>query len=281
MMQTVKFIFGATILFLMAIVLWRFIEPTPTIIVSTEVPVPTKPSTNDQEQTPLEPPVPPASTSSPVACTMEAKMCPDGSFVGRTGPGCEFAACPDAEIVSVTQYCEAEPSQETTCIDLYDPVCAMVQVECITTPCDPVPQTFSNSCYACTDDRVISYTKGACVDGETAPLVRITSPEMNEREEFYLIPISSVHWEADATLVGCDSTFILYGNGNDVVAKKMVLQGDGLQTIEVVNEFAVPVETGESLLEAVVSVSCPQGHVAEGLYEDSVIFSLVSSGGCE
>lgn len=30
----------------------------------------------------------------PVACTMEAKICPDGSAVGRTGPKCEFAACP-------------------------------------------------------------------------------------------------------------------------------------------------------------------------------------------
>lgn len=31
-----------------------------------------------------------------VACTMEAKLCPDGSAVGRSGPHCEFAACPDA-----------------------------------------------------------------------------------------------------------------------------------------------------------------------------------------
>lgn len=30
----------------------------------------------------------------PVACTMEAKICPDGTAVGRTGPNCEFAACP-------------------------------------------------------------------------------------------------------------------------------------------------------------------------------------------
>jgi hypothetical protein len=30
-----------------------------------------------------------------VACTMEAKLCPDGSAVGRTGPNCEFAKCPD------------------------------------------------------------------------------------------------------------------------------------------------------------------------------------------
>lgn len=29
----------------------------------------------------------------PVACTMEAKQCPDGSYVSRTGPNCEFAQC--------------------------------------------------------------------------------------------------------------------------------------------------------------------------------------------
>jgi hypothetical protein len=29
-----------------------------------------------------------------VACTMEAKLCPDGSYVGRSGPKCEFAPCP-------------------------------------------------------------------------------------------------------------------------------------------------------------------------------------------
>lgn len=27
-------------------------------------------------------------------CTMDAKRCPDGSYVGRTGPNCEFAPCP-------------------------------------------------------------------------------------------------------------------------------------------------------------------------------------------
>ncbi len=33
-------------------------------------------------------------TTPPVACTMDAKICPDGSAVGRIGPRCEFAACP-------------------------------------------------------------------------------------------------------------------------------------------------------------------------------------------
>lgn len=30
----------------------------------------------------------------PQACTQEAKLCPDGSYVSRTGPKCEFAECP-------------------------------------------------------------------------------------------------------------------------------------------------------------------------------------------
>lgn len=29
----------------------------------------------------------------PVACTMDARQCSDGSYVGRTGPNCEFI-CP-------------------------------------------------------------------------------------------------------------------------------------------------------------------------------------------
>jgi hypothetical protein len=31
----------------------------------------------------------------PVSCTMDAKACPDGSYVGRIGPSCEFSACPE------------------------------------------------------------------------------------------------------------------------------------------------------------------------------------------
>lgn len=32
--------------------------------------------------------------SGDVACTMDAKLCPDGSYVGRQGPNCEFTPCP-------------------------------------------------------------------------------------------------------------------------------------------------------------------------------------------
>lgn len=30
-------------------------------------------------------------------CTMEALMCPDGSYVGRSGPECDFSACPNRD----------------------------------------------------------------------------------------------------------------------------------------------------------------------------------------
>jgi hypothetical protein len=33
--------------------------------------------------------------SKPKACTMEAKICPDGSAVGRVPPNCDFAPCPE------------------------------------------------------------------------------------------------------------------------------------------------------------------------------------------
>jgi len=41
---------------------------------------------------------------SPKACTQEAKLCPDGSYVGRTGPNCEFAACPQDQTAGWQTY---------------------------------------------------------------------------------------------------------------------------------------------------------------------------------
>ena len=38
----------------------------------------------------------PTVSGTPRACTLEAKICPDGSAVGRVGPNCEFAPCPTA-----------------------------------------------------------------------------------------------------------------------------------------------------------------------------------------
>jgi hypothetical protein len=97
-----------------------------------------------------------------VACTMDAKLCPDGSYVGRTGPNCEFAACPN-QTDTATFTCSSEQRQAEACIEIYAPVCASKQVECVTTPCNPVPETYPNSCFACSDERVNSYTEGACI----------------------------------------------------------------------------------------------------------------------
>lgn len=36
----------------------------------------------------------PSTEPQEVVCTMDAKLCPDGSFVGRVGPNCEFTECP-------------------------------------------------------------------------------------------------------------------------------------------------------------------------------------------
>ncbi len=43
-------------------------------------------------------------------CTQEAKICPDGSAVGRTGPNCSFAPCP----TSTTSPAPATGSATTT-----------------------------------------------------------------------------------------------------------------------------------------------------------------------
>lgn len=49
-----------------------------------------------EESTPVPPSggVRPINPGDAIACPMDAKICPDGSGVGRTGPNCEFAPCP-------------------------------------------------------------------------------------------------------------------------------------------------------------------------------------------
>lgn len=94
--------------------------------------------------------------SEPVACTLDAKICPDGTAVGRVGPDCEFEECP--EVI----YCD-EINKETQggCSSLYDPVCGFFDesIQCIKAPC---AQTYSNGCVACISGNVEFYTRGEC-----------------------------------------------------------------------------------------------------------------------
>ena len=47
----------------------------------------------------------PEPTPNPTVCTQEAKQCPDGSYVGRTGSNCEFTECPIINPVSQSNEC--------------------------------------------------------------------------------------------------------------------------------------------------------------------------------
>jgi len=64
---------------------------------------------------------------------------------------------------------ECTPDQRGAdfCAAVYDPVCGAKEVQCITVPCNPVSETYPNSCEACRDKAVVSYTKGECRVVET------------------------------------------------------------------------------------------------------------------
>ncbi len=49
--------------------------------------------------------IPQTYADSLVACTMDARMCPDGSYVGRTEPNCEFAPC-QTQATTTTNMCQ-------------------------------------------------------------------------------------------------------------------------------------------------------------------------------
>lgn len=53
----------------------------------------------------------PTPSASAVACTADAKLCPDGSYVSRVPPSCEFALCPSS---TATPSATAAPSPSAT-----------------------------------------------------------------------------------------------------------------------------------------------------------------------
>jgi hypothetical protein len=105
--------------------------------------------------------IPPA-TAAGTVCPQDAKLCPDGSSVGRSGLNCEFSACPTATSTSSKEITCTDKQRDMMCTEQYQPVCASYQVQCITTPCNPVPKNYGNGCSACADKNVISYTEGQC-----------------------------------------------------------------------------------------------------------------------
>lgn len=68
-----------------------------------------------------------------VACTEEAKQCPDGSYVARTGPACEFAACPLPNAMTTVHLGETATIHGTTitALELLEDSRCPVDVQCI------------------------------------------------------------------------------------------------------------------------------------------------------
>jgi len=169
-----------------------------------------------------------AKTTDPIACTEDAKVCDDGTAVGRDpNNNCEFFACGNetpiptdigGSIGDGKTYVSESPEEctlikfmcvegkepffdETGCgcqlktdegkLQAYDctdprpeictkeymPVCGQVQVQCITTPCEPIKQTFGNKCDACANSLTISYTEGACEENAAGGTVLAGSNE--------------------------------------------------------------------------------------------------------
>lgn len=123
-----------------------------------------------------------ANNTTGTACTEEAKICPDGSSVGRTGPNCEFAACPtptstyreykseDPDMCARMRFtCDGaemfgdetgcgciRPHQEaavTLCSADYNPVCGTTANG---------QQTYPNDCQASVDPAVTKTVAGEC-----------------------------------------------------------------------------------------------------------------------
>ena len=53
--------------------------------------------------------------SGPKACALDAKICPDGTAVGRMGPDCEFAPCPNASVAQPNVPNASQANQSVAC----------------------------------------------------------------------------------------------------------------------------------------------------------------------
>lgn len=117
-----------------------------------------------------------------VMCPMDAKQCSDGTWVGRSGPSCEFV-CPSETKKMDPSWdlnqdglndCEQDGSCDDSidytlpkpkaCTMQYEPICAEVQVQCIKAPCFPIQETFSNKCEMANNSLAKFLHEGACKD---------------------------------------------------------------------------------------------------------------------
>lgn len=85
-------------------------------------------------------------------------------------------------------YLQAQASEGIACTMEYAPVCGSVQVQCIAAPCNPVRQTFSNTCMAQASSAT-NITTGEC-DTTSTPIVG------GDRDAYGCIGSAGYSWSA-------------------------------------------------------------------------------------
>lgn len=148
-----------------------------------------------------------ASGAEMVVCTMEyapvcgqppMPTCPAGMACIQSFPApktysntCMMKA--DGAALIHTGECEA--SLPKACTREYAPVCGMKQVQCITTPCNPVRTDYGNRCMA-EADGATSITEGTCQMSEVNPPI-----VGGDRDKHGCIPSAGYSW--DDSLKSC------------------------------------------------------------------------------
>jgi hypothetical protein len=120
----------------------------------------------------------------PVACTMDAKMCPDGSYVGRTGPKCEFQACPDMNTNTIAAIDQTVVIANTsiTPIELVEDSRCPIDVQCIQAGTVRVKVRMVSEGDLITE-AIIGLSSPANFDGKVISLKSVTPKEKNSKVE--------------------------------------------------------------------------------------------------
>ncbi len=74
----------------------------------------------------------------------------------------ETSTTPTREETADTN-CTDDQRKSDFCTKIYKPVCGLVEIQCIKAPCNPIRETFGNSCVACSNKLVKSYKESACI----------------------------------------------------------------------------------------------------------------------
>ena len=97
-------------------------------------------------------------------CATTKFLCAPGfeEFQDECGCGCQIVSQLTPVPKLEEHFCTQEQRQADVCIQLYKPVCGWFnpeKIQCIKYPC---ANTYSNSCFACTNPDVLYWTEGEC-----------------------------------------------------------------------------------------------------------------------